>query len=67
MLRLLLLAAGAFWLRKPENRELAERKVKEAWNRVMNVEDERPHDLDPYHANGSQHTEEPPHENTRKP
>ena len=35
MLRLLLVAAGAYWLRKPENRELASRKLKEGWDSVV--------------------------------
>ncbi|AMD00533.1 hypothetical protein [Halomonas chromatireducens] len=48
MLRLLALAAGAYWLRKPENRKLAEDKLKEAWNRVMHGPDKRKQDIRPY-------------------
>lgn len=41
MLRLLVLAAGAYWLRKPENRELAARKLKESWDSVIYGSDRR--------------------------
>ncbi|RDB42868.1 hypothetical protein DU490_10820 [Halomonas sp. DQ26W] len=50
MLRLLVLAAGAYWLRKPENRKLAEEKIKEGWNRVVHGPDKRRQDVSPYHA-----------------
>ncbi|QJQ96765.1 MULTISPECIES: hypothetical protein [Halomonadaceae] len=39
MIRILLLAAAAYWLRKPENREKLERQAKQAWNRVQGRED----------------------------
>lgn len=50
MLRLLALAAGAYWLRKPENRKLAEDKLKEAWHRVVNGTDKRRQDVSTHHA-----------------
>lgn len=50
MLRLLLLAAGAYWLRKPENRKLAAEKLKEGWHRVVHPDDERSSGMSQYSA-----------------
>lgn len=44
MLRLLAVAAGAYWLRKPENRELASRKLREGWDSVVNGKHKPRHD-----------------------
>lgn len=66
MLRLLALAAGAFWLRKPENRELAERKIKEAWHRVMNSDDKGSQEVDPYHDHRPHQGNEAPHDDKRE-
>lgn len=49
MLRLLAIAAGAYWLRKPENRRLAKRKLMEGWDSVVNGTDKRRRDVTTYH------------------
>ncbi|PMR73749.1 hypothetical protein C1H69_15550 [Billgrantia endophytica] len=57
MLRLLVLAAGAYWLRKPENRELATRKVKEGWDNVVHGSDRRQRDVSKRNSPGHTYDE----------